>query len=74
MKSNLYKCSWVTAPTAKKKTNQTFNGVPEEGTIFGWVIHWDYHGQEVKDREEDDQLETLSSFKGADDQYELSVP
>ena len=42
--------------------------------MFEWVIHWDYHGQEVKDRDEDDQLEMLSSFKGADDHYELSVP
>lgn len=34
----------------KKKTNQAFKGVPEEGTMFEWVIHWDYHAQEVKDR------------------------
>ena len=34
----------------KKNTNQTFKGVPEEGTMFEWVIHWDYHAQEVKNR------------------------
>ena len=53
----------------KKKTSEPLQGVPEdsivEGTMFKWVIDCDYDVQEVKDGEEDHQLEMLSSFKGS---------